>query len=134
MNGPNPRAAGDDILRAAPGLAADADGPVFAEPWQAQAFALAVSCHGKGLFSWPEWAETLAGEIRRAQQSGDPDHGDSYYRHWLGTLERLLAAKGVTSVETLDRYRHAWDRAAHRTPHGAPIALKPEDFAGQLSE
>jgi hypothetical protein len=70
----------------------------------------------------------LADEIRRAQANGDPDTGESYYRHWLATLEKLIAAKGVASSDTLQRYRNAWDHAADRTPHGSPIELKPEDF------
>ena len=104
------------------------DGPVFREPWEAQAFAMALSLHERGLFTWNEWAATLADEIKRAQASGDPDTGETYYRHWLATLERLVAAKGVASLETQHRYREAWDHAADRTPHGAPIELRPEDF------
>lgn len=104
------------------------DGPVFREPWEAQAFAMALSLHERGLFSWNEWAAALADEIKRAQQSGDPDDGTTYYRHWLATLETLVAAKGVAPFETLRRYRDAWDHAADRTPHGSPIVLKPEDF------
>ena len=106
----------------------DDDGPVFREPWEAQAFAIALSLHERGLFTWNEWAATLADEIKRAQASGDPDTGETYYRHWLATLERLIAAKGVASLETQHRYREAWDHAADRTPHGAPIELRPEDF------
>jgi nitrile hydratase accessory protein len=113
-----------------PGIPRDAEGPVFREPWEAQAFAMALQLHGRGLFTWKEWAATLADEIKRAQAAGDPDSGDTYYRHWLATLERLIAAKGVTTTETLHRYRDAWDHAADRTPHGAPIELKPEDFKG----
>ena len=106
----------------------DADGPVFREPWEAQAFAIALSLHERGLFTWNEWAATLADEIKRAQASGDPDTGETYYRHWLATLERLIAAKGVASLETQHRYREAWDHAADRTPHGSPIELRAEDF------
>jgi nitrile hydratase accessory protein len=106
----------------------DADGPVFTEPWQAQAFAMALALHEKGVFTWNEWAATLAEEITRAQRAGDPDTGETYYLHWLATLERLVAEKGVTDGPTLERYRDAWDRAADRTPHGKPIELKPEDF------
>ena len=113
---------------ALPGIPSDADGPVFREPWEAQAFAMALALHARGLFTWNEWAETLADEIKRAQRSGDPDTGETYYRHWLATLERLIAAKGVTTPETLHRYRDAWDHAADRTPHGSPIELRPEDF------
>jgi len=106
----------------------DDDGPVFREPWEAQAFAIALSLHERGLFTWNEWAATLADEIKRAQASGDPDTGETYYRHWLATLERLIAAKGVASLETQHRYRDAWDHAADRTPHGSPIELRAEDF------
>ncbi|MFY9953647.1 nitrile hydratase accessory protein [Bradyrhizobium sp.] len=125
----DPRAA-REATRAVPGIPRDEDGPVFREPWEAQAFAMALALHGKGLFTWSEWAATLADQIKRAQAAGDPDTGETYYRHWLATLERLVAAKGVASSETLHRYRDAWDRACDRTPHGAPIELKPEDFAG----
>ena len=106
----------------------DDDGPVFREPWEAQAFAMALSLHDRGLFTWNEWAATLADEIKRAQAAGDPDTGETYYRHWLATLERLIAAKGVASLAIQRRYRDAWDHAADRTPHGSPIELRPEDF------
>lgn len=106
----------------------DADGPVFREPWEAQAFAMALALHERGLFTWSEWATTLAEEIKRAHEGSDPDTGETYYQHWLGALERIVAAKGVTTVDTLGRYCDAWDRAARRTPHGAPIEIKAEDF------
>jgi nitrile hydratase accessory protein len=82
------------------------------------------------LFTWPEWAATLAEEIKRAQAAGDPDTGETYYRHWLNALERIVAAKGIATGDMLHRYRDAWDHAADRTPHGQPIELKPEDFVG----
>ena len=114
--------------RSVPGVPRDDDGPVFRDPWEAQAFAMALVLHERGLFTWSEWAATLAGEIARAQAGGDPDTGETYYRHWLATLERLVAAKGVASSDTLHRYRDAWDHAADRTPHGSPIELRPDDF------
>jgi nitrile hydratase accessory protein len=123
----DPRAA-QEATRAIPGIPRDAEGPVFGEPWEAQAFAMALALHGRGLFTWSEWARTLADEIARAQAAGDPDTGGTYYRHWLATLERLVAEKGVASPDNLHRYRDAWDHAADRTPHGSPIELKPEDF------
>ncbi len=89
---------------------------------------MALALHERGLFTWQEWAATLADEIKRAQAAGDPDTGETYYRHWLNTLERLVAEKGVTNAQTLARYHDAWDRAADRTPHGQPIELKPGDF------
>ena len=79
-----------------PGIPRDADGPVFREPWEAQAFAMALALHERGVFTWPEWAAALAAEIKRAQAAGDPDTGETYYRHWLAALERLVAEKGVT--------------------------------------
>jgi nitrile hydratase accessory protein len=111
-----------------PGIPRDADGPVFREPWEAHVFAMALALHARGLFTWPQWAATLADEIKRAQAAGDPDTGETYYRHWLATLERLVAERGVATRETLARYRDAWDRAADRTPHGQPIDLLPDDF------
>jgi nitrile hydratase accessory protein len=107
----------------------DDDGPVFREPWEAQAFAMALTLHERGLFTWNEWAAALADEIKRAQAAGDPDTGDTYYRHWLATLEGLIASKGVATFETQHRYRDAWDHAADRTPHGTPIELRAEDFS-----
>jgi nitrile hydratase accessory protein len=111
-----------------PGIPRDAQGPVFREPWEAQAFALAVALHARGVFGWDEWATTLGAEIKRAQSEGDPDTGETYYRHWLAALERLVAEKGVTSAEMLARTRDAWEHACERTPHGKPIELKDEDF------
>ena len=102
---------------------------MFREPWEAQAFAMALALHARGLFTWPEWAAALADEIQRARAAGDPDTGETYYHHWLATLERMVAAKGVTDDAALARYREAWDHAADRTPHGAPIELRPEDFS-----
>ena len=106
----------------------DADGPVFREPWEAQAFAMTLALHERGVFTWPEWAEALASEIKRAQGAGDPDTGETYYTHWLAALEKLVAEKGVTTSATLARYRDAWDHACDRTPHGKPIVLTPADF------
>lgn len=112
-----------------PGLPRDHDGPVFAEPWQAQAFAMTLTLHQRGLFTWTEWAAALADEIQRAQAAGDPDTGETYYRHWLATLERIVADKGVTTAGDLHRTRDAWDHACDRTPHGQPIELRAEDFS-----
>jgi nitrile hydratase accessory protein len=122
------RAAFDEAAAVLPELPRDDAGPVFREPWEAQAFAMTVALHRRGLFAWNEWAAALAEEIRRAQEAGDPDRGDTYYRHWLAALERLVAEKGIADAASLARYRDAWDHAADRTPHGQPIELKAEDF------
>ena len=110
-------------LSALPHIPCDAEGPVFREPWEAHAFALAVTLHGKGLFTWPEWAEHLSREIRAAQAAGDPDTGETYYQHWLKALERLVIAKGVTTEAAIDRTTEDWHAAAEATPHGKPIEL-----------
>lgn len=123
----DPKAA-RDAVEAVPGIPRGSDGPVFRAPWEAHAFAMALALHEKGLFAWSEWAATLGEEIKKAQAAGDPDTGDTYYRHWLATLERIVAEKGVTTAQALAQHREAWDRAAHRTPHGAPIELRAEDF------
>jgi nitrile hydratase accessory protein len=119
-------------LRAAisvPGVPRDADGPVFREPWEAQAFAMTLALYERGLFTWPEWAAALSQEIKRAQGAGDPDTGETYYAHWLNALEKIVADKGVATHDTLHRYRDAWDHACDRTPHGQPIVLRAEDFS-----
>jgi nitrile hydratase accessory protein len=102
--------------------------PLFRAPWEAQAFAMAVSLHQQGLFSWSEWADTLATQIAAAQSAGDADLGDTYYHHWLAALEKLVAAKAGSSLEELARYRTAWRRAAERTPHGEPVELQAQDL------
>jgi nitrile hydratase accessory protein len=106
------------------------NGPVFSEPWEAEAFALAVSLNERGVFTWSEWAQILGDEIKKAQAAGDPDTGETYYHHWLATLERVLAEKGLTDPAQLARTRDAWAHACSRTPHGAPIELHPDDFRG----
>jgi nitrile hydratase accessory protein len=102
---------------------AGADDPVFRAPWEAQAFALTVSLHERGAFTWNEWAAELARAIRDAQARGDPDTGETYYAHWLTALERIAAAKGLVSVAALSLRKHEWEEAARRTPHGEPIVL-----------
>ena len=106
-----------------PGLPRDTDGPVFAEPWQAQAFALAVTLHADGHFTWAEWAEALAAEIKAAQSRGDRDDGSTYYRHWLAALERLVAEKGLATGVELAKRKTDWTEAYRATPHGNPVRL-----------
>jgi nitrile hydratase accessory protein len=89
---------------------------------------MTLALHERGVFTWNEWARALGSEIASAQAEGDADLGDTYYRHWLAALESLIAAKGVSSIAELARYRSGWMRAAERTPHGAPIELQLEDL------
>ncbi|BAN25120.1 nitrile hydratase accessory protein [Caballeronia insecticola] len=121
-------------LRAAlPELPFDDQGPVFRAPWEAQAFAMTLALHERGVFTWPEWAHALSEAINEAQASGDPDLGDTYYAHWLRALERLSTAKGCVSGEMLAQRRIEWDEAARATPHGQPIALKRTLTAATLA-
>ena len=113
---------------AVPGIPRDESGPVFRAPWEAHAFAMALALYEKGLFAWSEWSAMLGEEIKKAQASGDPDTGETYYHHWLATLERMVAAKGATSTRALEQHYQASERAMHRTPHGKPIELSAEDF------
>jgi nitrile hydratase accessory protein len=109
-----------DRLAALPRLPREKDGPVFAEPWEAQAFALAVKLSEQGHFTWKEWAATLADELRAAADRGRPDDGSHYYHHWLAALERLATAKGLTELETR---KEEWAEAYRHTPHGKPVEL-----------
>lgn len=115
------------VLDAIPDLPRAGDEPVFSEPWQAQAFAMAVTLHERGVFTWSEWADTLADEIKTAQADGDPDLGDTYYRHWLAALERLVSEKQIASAAALGERKQQWDQAAKSTPHGQPITLDGAD-------
>ncbi|MDW6020680.1 nitrile hydratase accessory protein [Mesorhizobium sp. BAC0120] len=103
------------------------DDPVFSEPWQAQAFALVVALHERGLFTWSEWAEALSSELKTPGAAPD---GSDYYEHWLKALEKLLSAKGVAGVPEIDALSEAWQRAAHATPHGKPILLDNDPQRG----
>jgi nitrile hydratase accessory protein len=112
-----------DLRDALPNVPFNDDGPVFAAPWQAQAFAMTLALHERGVFTWTEWARALSEAIRDAQAAGDPDRGDTYYAHWLDALERICTAKGCASADALAHRRSEWDEAARRTPHGQPIRL-----------
>ena len=108
------------------GQPCDDDGPVFKEPWEAQAFALTLELHQAGHFTWAEWAEALSAEIKAAQAHGDPDLGDTYYRHWLAALEALAARKGLVQAPALRTRKEAWKQAYLQTPHGQPVQLRAQ--------
>ena len=115
------------IAGALPELPRDDEGPVFRAPWEAQAFAMAVSLHEQGLFTWKEWAATLAEVIGEVRLRGEVDTGERYYEHWLKALERIASHKGLVTEEMLQQRRDAWDDAARHTPHGQPIKLPPRN-------
>jgi nitrile hydratase accessory protein len=107
-----------------PQLPQDAEGPVFKAPWEAQAFAMTLALHERGVFTWNEWAAALSQAIRDAQAAGDPDTGENYYSHWLVALERITTGKGLVTGMMLDHRKQEWEDAARRTPHGMPIELQ----------
>jgi nitrile hydratase accessory protein len=107
-------------LLALPRLPRDPDGPVFAEPWQAQAFALALQLHAQGRFTWPEWAQALS---QRLKAAGPEDDGARCYEHWLAALEDLVAAKRLAAGTELADRKEAWADAYRHTPHGRPVEL-----------
>jgi len=122
LSQPNPIPS-PERLQALPSLPRDAGGPVFAEPWEAQAFALAVKLSEQGHFTWKEWAAVLAEELQAAANRGEPDDGSRYYHHWLAALERLATAKGLTDPAAMLARKQAWADAYRHTPHGKPVEL-----------
>jgi nitrile hydratase accessory protein len=122
LSQPDPAVQADQIT-ALPRLPREKDGPVFAEPWEAQAFALAVKLSEQGHFTWKEWAAALADELNAGDNRGEPDDGSRYYAHWLAALERLVAAKGLTDREAMRERKEAWTEAYRHTPHGKPVEL-----------
>jgi len=112
-------------LEALPPLPRDEEGPIFAEPWQAQAFALAVKLSEQGHFSWKEWAGALAEELKAVAERGEPDDGPQYYHHWVAALERLVTEKGLTDSPALLSRKQDWADAYRHTPHGKPVVVRP---------
>ncbi|BCH31991.1 nitrile hydratase accessory protein [Mesorhizobium sp. L-8-10] len=115
---------------AAARVSPDLDDPVFAEPWQAEAFAMVLALHEKGLFSWGEWADTLSSQLKKPGVAAD---GSDYYDCWLRALEALLAAKSLASPHHVETLAAAWQRAAHATPHGKPILLENDPEGAAMS-
>jgi nitrile hydratase accessory protein len=111
------------LLQSLPSIPRDDDGPVFNEPWQAEIFAMTLSLYEKRVFSWPEWADQLNLSIQSAQDSGDPDLGNTYYLHWLDALEKIVVTKGIGATSQLNELYYEWETAASTTPHGQAIEL-----------
>ena len=114
----------DAEIGALPALPRDEEGPVFKAPWEAQAFAMTLTLHQRGVFTWREWADALAAELAAVAARGDPDDGSRYYQHWLAALEKLVARKQLVPDAELARRIDEWDAAARATPHGKPVELK----------
>lgn len=107
-----------DVLNL-PRLPRDSEGPVFAEPWQAQAFALTLKLHEGGAFTWTEWAEALSTELKRDTE----DDGSRYYEHWVAALEGLVTGRKLAGADELTSRKDAWKQAYLHTPHGRPVEL-----------
>jgi nitrile hydratase accessory protein len=122
LNQPDPNRAPIN-LAALPHIPRDSEGPVFAEPWQAQAFGLAVKLSEQGHFTWKEWAAALAEELKAAANRGEPDDGSHYYEYWLMALERLVTAKRLSDPAAMLARKEAWADAYRHTPHGKPVEL-----------
>ena len=99
------------------GVPLEGSEPVFAEPWEAQAFALAVELHARGAFTWSEWAAALGAKIATSPSA-------PYYENWLAALEAIVAARGLAGSAALAERKHAWARAYASTPHGRPVELR----------
>jgi nitrile hydratase accessory protein len=119
----NPRDGDGARFGASPRLPSDVSGPVFDEPWQAQAFALAVQLHAAGAFSWNEWAAALSAELKAAESVAGADDGSRYYEHWLAALERLVIERHLLASDALAARKADWAEAYRRTPHGRPVEL-----------
>jgi nitrile hydratase accessory protein len=111
------------LLNELPALPRDEDGPVFNEPWEAKAFALAVHLSEAGYFTWAEWVEVFSQEIKTAKQRGESDSGGKYYQLWLNALEKICTAKGLVAIKDRHHRKDEWRRAYLSTPHGKPIEL-----------
>ena len=96
-----------------PLLPRDESGPVFAEPWQAQAFAVVVGLTEAGKISIKEWADHLGTVLKEAEARGEYDTGRHYYDHWLTALERLAVAKNMTDWHELEHEGEAIREADH---------------------
>lgn len=122
MNRSDPASLAERLV-ALPRIPADPDGPIFSEPWQAEAFALAVQLSAQGHFTWNEWAAALCAELQLDAQRGEPDDGSRYYHCWLLALEQLVVAKHLSDRGALQARKEAWAEAYERTPHGKPVEL-----------
>jgi len=96
----------------------------FAEPWQAEAFALATALVEAGVVSRTDWAQALGAEIRRDPALPGEEAGAAYWRQWLAALDRLLAERGLVAPAEAAERTDAWRDAYLRTPHGQPVDLE----------
>ena len=125
---PDPVRRSSEPVLSPPGQISSSTDPVFAEPWQARAFALALKLSEQGRFTWDEWTAALAHELKAVADRGEPDDGSRYYHHWVAALETLVVKKGLANPTALSERKDAWTDAYRRTPHGEPVELRLEDL------
>jgi nitrile hydratase accessory protein len=75
---------------------------VFAEPWQSRAFGMAVTLYDAGRFGWPQFQAALVARIAAWEADPPPDECWSYYQHWLGALEDVLASNGTVAAAEIN--------------------------------
>jgi nitrile hydratase accessory protein len=95
----------------------------FQKPWHATGFAILLSLHRAGLFSWPEWVDAFSSRDRMSPDRAGECVEDGYYRRVLETVEDLLSGKGMMTAQALAAMDDAWRRAYLGTPHGMPVEL-----------
>lgn len=108
---------------AVPGIPADATA-AFEEPWQARAFAVAVTVAKTSSIDWAEFQSRLANEIETDQRQATGDQTEQlYYERWLRALESLSIDQGLVSADELERRSRefqAGDRDASEFLEGTP--------------
>ena len=108
-----------------PQLPRDEGGPVFAEPWQAQAFAIAVRLSAQGYFTgksgrlrWRQNWPTPPNGTKRMMARSTITTGLRRWRNWSPRKDSPIVA-------ALFERREAWADAYRHTPHGQPVQLRP---------
>jgi nitrile hydratase accessory protein len=124
----------NQLIHDLPLIPRDEDGPVFHAPWQAGAFALAVRLSVEGHFTWKEWTDIFSVEIRKAQEQGDPDLGNTYYEHWVNALGRLCQERHLVDQDDMRQRTEEWRQAYLNTPHGKPIELSAAFVRGPFAK
>jgi nitrile hydratase accessory protein len=74
---------------------------VFAEPWEGRAFGMVVTLYEAGLFAWDQFQRALIARIADWERNPPPGECWSYYQHWLGALEDVLASDGTVFADEI---------------------------------
>lgn len=109
----------------APDLIPDIDrtGPVFDEPWQAQAFSVLVALRQEGCFEWKDWVDVFSQTIKAFPAEPGETANAAYFRQWAYALERMLVGRGLLTASEIAGREQQWRQAYLNTPHGEPVHL-----------